>query len=108
MLSLGEKSFTTGRAKFQDQGPGVPEATAKIFVRIEFPAFEGSWLAQVDSGSAYSMLEVEVAQALDVLNGDGQPASIHTRVGTFEGRLERIPLARISHSRHGKGLSPVV
>lgn len=96
MLSLGGKSFTTGRAKFQDQAPGAPEATAKIFVKIEFPALEGSWLAQVDSGAAYSMLDVEVAQALDVLDGNGQPASIHTRLGLIAGRLERIPLVLVA------------
>ena len=94
MLLLGEKSFTTGRVKFRDEAPGSLEATAKIFVKIEFPALEGeaSWLAQVDSGAAYSMLDVELAQALGVLDGDGLPTSIQTRHGLISGRLERIPL----------------
>jgi hypothetical protein len=96
MLSLGEESFTTGRAKFRDQAPGAQELTAKIFVKVEFPGLEGDWLAQLDSGSAYSMLDVEVAQALGLLNGDGEPASIGTRLGIIEGRLERIPLVLVA------------
>jgi hypothetical protein len=96
MLSLGGKSFTTGRAKFRDQAPGSEELTAKVFVKIAFPGLEGSWLAQVDSGSAYSMLDVELARVLGLLDRDGQPASIHTRLGLVEGRLERIPLVLVA------------
>lgn len=98
MLSLGEKSFTTGRAKFRDEAPGTQEATAKIFVKIEFPALEeeGNWLAQVDSGAAYSMLDVELAQALEVFDRDGEPTTIQTRHGPIAGRLERIPLRLIA------------
>lgn len=96
MLSIGEKSFTTGRAKFRDQAPGAQEPTAKIFVKVEFPGLEGDWLAQIDSGAAYSMLDIEVAQALGLLNGDGEPARIDTRLGLIEGRLERIPLVLVA------------
>jgi hypothetical protein len=94
MLSLGEKIFTTGRARFRDEAPGTQEATAKVFVKIEFPRLEGAGncLAQVDSGAAYSMLEVELAQVLGVLDGNGEPAKIQTRFGPISGRLERIPL----------------
>jgi hypothetical protein len=96
MLSLNGKGFTTGRARFRDQAPGSQELTAKIFVKIEFPGLDGSWLAQVDSGSAYPMLEPGLAKALGVLDGDGEPARIHTRLGRIGGRLERIPLTLVA------------
>jgi len=98
MLLLGGKSFTSGRAKFEDQAPGTPELTAKIFVKVKFPNLvgNGNLLAQLDSGSAYSMLEVELAQTLGVLDGDGEPARVRTPSGIVHGRLERIPLVLVA------------
>jgi len=96
MLSLAGKNFTTGRAKFRDQSPGAGELTAKILVKIEFPTLRGRWLAQLDTGSAYSMLDIEVARALRMLDGDGEPVRIHTRLGLILGRLERVPLILVA------------
>jgi hypothetical protein len=107
MLSLKGKGFTTGCARFRDQSPGAPELTAKIFIKIEFQDLDGSWLAQLDTGAAYSMLEPGVARALNVLDGDGQPVSVHTREGTIEGRLERIPLTLIADEGRSLDLDAV-
>lgn len=96
MLSLKGRSFTTGRAKFRDEAPGRQEPTAKIFVKIEFPTLEGTWLAQLDSGAAYSMLDIELAESLGVLDGDGAPAKVDTRLVKISGRLERVPLVLIA------------
>ncbi len=98
MLLLDAKSFTSGRAKFVDQAPGALELTAKIFVKVKFPDLDGAGnlLAQLDSGSAFSMLEVELAQALGVLDGDGEPTRVHTRFGSVDGRLERIPIVLVA------------
>jgi hypothetical protein len=96
MLSLNGTRFTTGRARFRDQSPGSQELTAKIFVKIEFPGLDGSWLAQVDSGSAYPMLETGLAKALGVLDGEGDLVRIDTRLGRIRGRLERIPLTLVA------------
>jgi len=107
MLSLKGKGFTTGCARFRDQAPGVQELTAKIFVKIEFQNLEGSWLAQLDTGAAYSMLALGVARALNVLDGDGQPVSIHTRHGTIEGRLERISMTLVADEGRALDLEAV-
>jgi hypothetical protein len=96
MLLLNGKSFTTGQARFHDQAPGSQELTAKIFVKIEFPGLDGSLLAQLDSGSAYPMLDSGIARALGVLDGDGEPAQVDTRLGKVDGRLERIRLTLIA------------
>ena len=42
------------------------------------------------------MLDLELAQALGVLELHGEPARIHTRYGYVEGRLERIPLILVA------------
>jgi len=96
MLSLRGQSFTTGRTKFRDKSPGTQEPTAKIFVKIGFQGVEGNFLAQLDSGAAFSMLEVELAMTLGVLDGDGERVSISTREGSIAGRLERIPLILVA------------
>lgn len=97
MLVLDGKSFTCGRSKFRDRAPGSKEPTDKVFVQIEFQDIPGtSWLAQLDTGSAYSMLDVEIAQVLGVLDGDGERTEVHTRCGLIKGCLERIPLVLIA------------
>lgn len=96
MLSLRGKGFISSRAKFSDQAPGTQELTAKVFVKVEFPGLEGSWLAQLDTGAAYSMLDVEVAKVLGLLDGDGEPTQVHTRHGMIKGHLERVPLILVA------------
>jgi hypothetical protein len=82
-------SFTTGRSRFADQQEGAQEQTAKLFVRIEPERLGGIILAQLDTGAAWSILDTQVADALALLNGAGEPKPLSTRIGTFNGRLER-------------------
>jgi hypothetical protein len=66
-------------------------------VTIEFQAISSrDLLAQVDTAAAYSMLELELAEQLGVLDGDGEPATVSTRTGTIKGRLERIPVSLVA------------
>ncbi len=90
MLKLNGESFASGCSRFRDQAPGVAEATAKIFVRVDFSTIDT--LAQLDTGSAFSMLERELADALGLLDGDGEPVKISARGGNYSGRLERVPI----------------
>lgn len=62
-------SFTTGRAKYLDQGSQADEGSA-------------------DTGAPWSVLNVELAETLGLLGGDGEQVTINTRDGTFDGRLE--------------------
>ena len=80
--------FTTGRAAYLDHGANAPEGSAKIFVRIEASGFDGLVLAQLDTGAAWSVLNAEIAEALGLLDGDGEPIELKTRFGAFNGRLE--------------------
>ena len=81
-------SFTTGRAKYLDQGSQADEGSAKVFVRIEPQGLGGPLLAQLDTGAPWSVLNAELAEALGLLGGDGEQVTINTRDGAFDGRLE--------------------
>ena len=96
MLTLDGAIFTSGRSKFRDYAPVAQEPTAKIFVKVEFPLIDTTLLAQVDTGAAYSTLETEVAEALDILNGDGQPLTLDTRLGRVRGKLERVSITLVA------------
>jgi hypothetical protein len=89
--------FAFGRKSFRGQAPGAQEPTDKIFVELDFQDLPSNgWLAQIDTGAAYSMLEVAIAETLDVLDGEGQPARVLTRLGPIQGRLERIPVSLVA------------
>lgn len=90
MLKLGEHDFTLGRAKFEDTAPWAEEPTPKIYVKITPEDLGVVLLALVDTGAPWSLLDAEVAESLNLLNGDGEPKTIKTWRGAFRGRLERI------------------
>lgn len=89
MLFLDGESFTSGRSKFFDHHPRFMEPTAKIFVKVEIPGYEGLLMALVDTGAAYSTLETGVAEAMGLLAWAGRPTRVSTRLGTILGKLIR-------------------
>lgn len=91
MLKLGEADFTVGRSRFSDIIAGDREATAKIYVKIQHEAL-GIFLAQLDTGSPWSILQREIAEAVNAFETPGAPVSLETRHGRLEGRLVRIPV----------------
>ena len=95
MLKLDGSVFTTGRAVFSDRDPTGLERTAKIFVTVEFPGV-GQSLAQLDTGSPWSVLEYAVAELLGVIDGDGEEINLRTNRGIVTGRLERVQLVLVA------------
>jgi hypothetical protein len=96
MLTLQGERFTSGRSRFADQHPRFPEQTAKIYVKVEFPGIEKTWIAQVDTGAAYSVLDVDVAKALDLMDLGGQRTKLSTRLGTLRGELVEVPMTLVA------------
>lgn len=96
MLTLLGEPFASGWSRFVDQHPRFAEPTAKIFVKVEFAGVDRAWMAQIDTGAAYSVLEVEVATALGLMNLGGQRVRVSTRLGTLSGELLRVPLTLIA------------
>jgi hypothetical protein len=62
-------------------------------VQVRFEAIEMPLWAQLDTGADFSMLDAQVAEVLGLLDGDGEPTTISTRLGLCAGRLERVPLS---------------
>jgi hypothetical protein len=87
-------TFAVGRVRFLDQPPDGGEPTSKIYVKFEPQGLEGTFLAQVDTGAAWSVLAVDLAEAMELVDGNGEAVSMRTRLvpGPIAGRLERITL----------------
>lgn len=81
--------FSLGSARFADALPAGQEQTAKIYIKLEAEALGGLIVAQLDTGSPWSVLHVEVAEAMNLLDGQGEIATLQTRFGPLSGRLER-------------------
>jgi hypothetical protein len=85
-----EDRFALGRSRFADHRPEVFEPTAKIYVKIRVADLPGVQLAQLDTGAAWSVLSTDLAQALGVLEGDGERLTLSSRFGTHDGYLIRL------------------
>ena len=94
-MELDFKDFT-GVAFYQDQGPGEDEITAKIWVRYEIDQLDG--FARLDTGSAYTMMDFEIAQAcgLDQMDGDPVPPLLTAFGRVTDGKLVRHELKLIA------------
>lgn len=92
MLKLDGQDFTTGASGFLDRLPTDPEASSKIYVKLRPAELETTLLAQLDTGSPWSILQTEVAEAVGLFEAAGEPKRLSSRGMTFEGRLVRVPV----------------
>lgn len=102
MLKLDKADFTIGRARFEDTAPWAEEPTPKIYVKITPDDLGVVLLALLDTGAPWSILDAEVAENLDLLNGAGEPKTIKTWRGDIHGRLESVNLRL--HADEGSSL----
>ena len=79
--------FATGRARFLDEDANALEGTAKIFVKIEPSNLGFPVLAQLDTGCPWSILKPEIAEAMKLMDEEGQSESLSTRFGNVDGQL---------------------
>ncbi|MCS6327141.1 MAG: hypothetical protein H8K06_08665 [Nitrospira sp.] len=79
-------------ASFFDQSESLQGPTSKIWVRIEPDSLGQAVLAQVDTGAAWSILDADIAEALDLFDDQGEIVPISTRAGSFKFRLKNIPV----------------
>jgi hypothetical protein len=89
LKTLDGADFATGRARFLDEDANALEGTAKIFVKIEPLNLGFAVLAQLDTGSAWSILKPEIAEAMQLMNEEGEPKRLSTRFGSIDGQLKR-------------------
>lgn len=88
-LSSDGTAFAIGRTRFLNQDPVNPEKSPKVYVKIEPGDFGSPILAQLDTGAAWSILESQIAEAMALFHGQGQPTRLSTRFGPIDGYLER-------------------
>ena len=72
-------AFAAGRSYYLDADPAYPSVDARIHVRVAFG--EVSVLALMDTGAAWSVLNVEVAEELELLDAQGEFLAMSTRIG---------------------------
>lgn len=92
MLKLGDEDFTTGRTTFLDRLPADPEATSKIYVKVRPGDLPTTVLAQLDTGSPWSVLDPEIADAAGLFGLPGEPKKLLGRGIIFDGHLIRVPI----------------
>ena len=86
LKTLDGADFATGRARFFDEDANALEGTAKIFVKIEPSNLGFAALAQLDTGCAWSILKPEIAEAMQLMNEEGQPERLRIRFGNIDGQ----------------------
>jgi hypothetical protein len=96
MLTLNGERFASGRSKFLDNHPRFSESTSKVFVKVAFAGLDEAWIAQLDTGAAYSLLEHDVAMALGLFRLNGLRMRLSTRFGVIHGQLIRLPLTLVA------------
>ena len=97
MLQLGEHAFSLGRASFMDTRPGVNEASARVYVEVAIQGMELPFLALLDTGAAWSVIDREIAEEAGLLDVEGQEQRIQHRGGTTDGKLVRATMELVSH-----------
>jgi hypothetical protein len=91
MLKLGAADFTLGRVKFSDSASWSSDPTPKIYVKITPEDLDNIvLLAAVDTGAPWSILDEDIADSLNLFDGDGERKTVTTWRGRIEGRLERV------------------
>ena len=94
LFDLDGKEFAAGRAAYADSDQ--TETSPKIFVRIRPRDFPAPVLAQLDTGAAWSVLNVEIALAMGVLDQQGEPLTLSTRVGQIRGKLVKADICLVA------------
>jgi hypothetical protein len=85
--------FVQGRSKFVDRA-GSTEPTAKVYVRVLLANLP--YLAQLDTGAAWSVLAAGVAKDLGIVGHIGDRVQLSSRFGTYNGYLVRLPLTFVA------------
>lgn len=65
-------------------------------------------LALLDTGASWSVLNVEVAEELELLNAHGTPLAMSTRLGRIEGKLVRTAATLVAEDGDSVGVDATV
>ena len=92
MLELAGAMFSVGRADYLDEPPPATGRTARVYLRVAAEGMEEPFLALLDTGAEWSVLDREIAEELGLIGADSQPYTLRHVGGTSAGRLVRTTL----------------
>ncbi|HEY1307930.1 MAG TPA: aspartyl protease family protein [Vicinamibacterales bacterium] len=96
MLELSGNNFSSGRASFLDSPPDQQGRSARIYVKVAVPGIAETFLALLDTGAEWSILDREIAEEIGLTSVDGQPISLRHKEGTTDGKLVRTTMTMIA------------
>ena len=85
-------TILVGKARFLDADPAITSETARIYLRVVAPPNDFSFVAQFDTGAAWTVFDPQLTEALNADPLDGDAVTLSTRLGQFTGRLARATL----------------
>ena len=96
MLQLAEDPFSSGRAEFLDSLPSTQGRSARVYIRVAVPGMEETFLALLDTGAEWSVLDREIAEVIGLAEADGQAITLRHKEGTTDGKLVRTTVTMIA------------
>lgn len=92
MLELSGAPFCTGRAEFLDEPLPPTGKSPRIYVKVAAEGMEEPFLALLDTGAEWSVLDKEIAEAVGLDQSQGTPTSLRHSNGTSSGFLSRVTI----------------
>jgi predicted aspartyl protease len=96
MLQLGGNDFSSGRAAFLDSLPLTQGRSARVYVRVAVPGMEETFLALLDTGAEWSVLDHEIAEQVGLADAEGQAITLLHKDGSTDGKLVRTTVTMIA------------
>ena len=87
LLQLADEVYSTGRAAFFDSHPTHSGPTARIYIQVAIQGLEFPFLALLDTGASWSVVDREIAEAAGLLDAEGDDIKVSHRFGTTSGKL---------------------
>lgn len=92
MLMLDGAGFSSGAAKFYDAPSQSGTGSPRIYIAVSAEGMNEPFLAMIDTGSEYSVLNPEIAEEIGLFALDGQDMTMSHRLGSTQGKLVRTTL----------------
>lgn len=96
MLQLAGDPFSSGRAEFLDSLPSTQSRSARVYVRVAVPGMEEPFLALLDTGAEWSVLDREIADEVGLADADGEATTMRHKDGSTPGKLVRTTVTMIA------------
>ena len=108
MLRLNGNDFSSGRAAFLDSLPSTENRSARVYVRVAVPGMEETFLALLDTGAEWSVLDREIAEQLGIADLEGHSITLRHKQGSTPGKLVRTKVTMIADEGVGLDVDATV